>query len=185
MGRAKGHILQLDYVLHSANLHEICIFFILSITYRQRVWVIANRREWGSDSERHRDIKDISERVGQQLHGGSAASIGPGGLASNQSGFDVYWQRTGLNWENCISFVFNEAVLLSWPPLPALWIWQNWNLLTAVQHYQLQVGDSSGKGEGFVGRPWFTGIIITSIISSSTTWYACMWFTWRHSGKWN
>lgn len=30
------------------------------------------------------------ERVGQQLRGGSAASMGPGGLVSNQSGFDVY-----------------------------------------------------------------------------------------------
>lgn len=46
--------------------------------------------EWGSDNEQHRDIKDMLERVGQQLRGGSAASIGPGGLASNQSGFDVY-----------------------------------------------------------------------------------------------
>lgn len=52
--------------------------------------MIANRGEWGSDSERHKDIKDILERVGQQLCGGSAASMGPGGLASNQSGFDVY-----------------------------------------------------------------------------------------------
>lgn len=35
-------------------------------------------------------IKGILEQVGQQLRGGSAASMGPGGLVSNQSGFDVY-----------------------------------------------------------------------------------------------
>lgn len=59
--------MKVDYVLHSTN-----------------------RGVWGSDSERHKGIKDISERVGQQLRGGSAASMGLGGLASNQSGFDVY-----------------------------------------------------------------------------------------------
>lgn len=54
----------------------------------------------------------------------------------------------GLSCENCISFVCNEAVLLAWPPLPVLWICQNWNLLTTAHHQLLQVCDSSGEGEG-------------------------------------
>lgn len=52
--------------------------------------MISNLRVWGSDGERHKGIKDISERFGQQLCGGLAASMRLGGLASNQSGFDVY-----------------------------------------------------------------------------------------------
>lgn len=32
----------------------------------------------------------VSSRTFQGVRGGSAASIGPGGLVSNHSGFDVY-----------------------------------------------------------------------------------------------
>lgn len=125
-----GQMLRVDFIMHSA----ITIFIVLHFTYRQQVWLIPNQREWGTVSKHHRAIKDISQRVGQQLRGGSAASMGPGGLVSNQSGFDVYWQHMGLSWETCISFVFNEAVRLAWPPLPSPSLGQTtfWDLLTAA-----------------------------------------------------
>lgn len=44
----------------------------------------------GSDGKRHKGIKDFAAQDGQQLRGGSVASMGPEGLASNQSGFDLY-----------------------------------------------------------------------------------------------
>lgn len=74
------------YISTYANL----LHYVAHFKYRKQVGVISNLRVWGSDRERHKGIKDISERFGQQLCGGSATSMRLGGLASNQSGFDVY-----------------------------------------------------------------------------------------------
>lgn len=177
-----GQMLRVDFIMHFA----ITIFIVLHFTYRQQVWLIPNQREWGTVSKHHRAIKDISQRVGQQLRGGSAASMGPGGLVSNQSGFDVYWQHMGLSWETCISFVFNEAVRLAWPPLPSPSLGQTtfWDLLTAAHQQQLQVGVSERAGKGFGNGIKITGITMITILITITR-YARIWFTWRHSWMWN
>lgn len=153
--------------ISSCILQSLCIviFIVLHFTYRQQVWLIPNQREWGTVSKHHRAIKDISERVGQQLRGGSAGSMGPGGLVSNQSGFDVYWQHMGLS-------------------SPSLGQTTFWDLLTAAHQQQLQVGVSERAGKGFGNGIKITGITMITILIIITR-YARIWFTWRHSWMWN
>lgn len=109
-------------ILQSPCNPDAAIFSVLQLTYRQLIWVISNHGEWSSDSECHEGIKDISEWVGQQLCGGSAASMGPGGLVSNQSGFDVYWQHIGLNWT--VFHLYSMKLCFLPGSSPMLWIWQ-------------------------------------------------------------
>lgn len=85
------------------------------------------------------------------LFGGSPADLGPVGLVSNRSGFNVYWRDVSLSSENCISFVFNEAVWLARHFLSRRNSAKVKTQTHRRQHPKAEVGDSAWNSLAFGG----------------------------------